>query len=78
MSALSGEKPYVGWIEWKTRRPGTSEASGGRANNDNEGIRQPYAPGGTEGAGEMDGETIGSIGFIDYSAGHKGIVNCRP
>ena len=43
----------------------------------NEGIKQPYAlgkAGGTDGAG---GETIGSIGFIGYSAGLSGIVYCR-
>lgn len=37
----------------------------------NEGFKQPGVPCGTD-------ETGGSIGFIDYSAGHRGIVNCRP
>ena len=41
----------------------------------NEGIKQPCAPGKAGGTG---GETIGSIGFIGYSAGHRGIVNCSP
>ena len=44
----------------------------------NEGIKQPRAPGKAGGTDRTGGETIGSIGFIGYSAGHRGIVNCRP
>ena len=49
--------------------------------NDNEGLKQPYAPSKAGGTDRTGGETIGSIGsigFIGYSAGHRGIVNCRP
>lgn len=44
----------------------------------NEGIKQPCAPGKAGGTDETGGETIGSIDFIGYSAGHRVIVNCRP
>ena len=44
----------------------------------NEGIKQPCAPSKAGGTDETGSETIGSIGFIGYSAGHRGIVNCRP
>lgn len=40
----------------------------------NEGLKQPCAPGKASGTDE----TGSSIDFIGYSAGHKGIVNCRP
>lgn len=46
--------------------------------NDNEGIKQPCAPSKAGGTNETGSETIGSIDFIGYSAGHRGIVNCRP